>query len=218
MLAARLLGMELVPCIELAHLSAAQRRAYILADNKLALNAGWDAALLRIELADLDELGFDIGLVGFAPDELQFLAPGAANDGGQAAGGQNNGSLAARFGVPPFTVLNAREGYWQDRKRAWLALGIQSELGRGEGATWGDRVDEPGLNYYRDREANAAPGGSLMPAARLEGGKTVRGDGRGRKANTNPGGGGGGGGYIRGGRKANAIPGGAAMPVDRARG
>ncbi len=42
------------------------------------------------------------------------------------------GSLAERFGIPPFSVLNAREGWWQDRKRAWLALGIQSELGRGE--------------------------------------------------------------------------------------
>lgn len=43
-----------------------------------------------------------------------------------------NAKLADRFGVPPFSVLNAREGWWQDRKRAWLALGIQSELGRGE--------------------------------------------------------------------------------------
>ena len=43
----------------------------------------------------------------------------------------NSGALAARFGIPPFSVLNAREGWWQERKRAWLALGIQSELGRG---------------------------------------------------------------------------------------
>jgi hypothetical protein len=42
-----------------------------------------------------------------------------------------NGSLSARFGVPPFSVLNARDGWWQDRKRAWLALGIRSEVGRG---------------------------------------------------------------------------------------
>lgn len=46
-------------------------------------------------------------------------------------------SLADRFGVPPFSVLDARQGYWQDRKRSWLALGIQSELGRGGGADFG---------------------------------------------------------------------------------
>src|SRR5213079_1074313 len=40
-------------------------------------------------------------------------------------------TLAEKFGVPPFSVLDARQGYWQERKRAWIALGIQSELGRG---------------------------------------------------------------------------------------
>jgi hypothetical protein len=46
-------------------MSEAQRRAYVLADNQLALNAGWDEALLRLELADLSDLGFDLGLIGF---------------------------------------------------------------------------------------------------------------------------------------------------------
>ena len=70
-LAARQLGMDEVPCIELAHLSAAQRRAYILADNKLALNAGWDEALLRVELADLSEMAFDLSLIGFSGVEIE---------------------------------------------------------------------------------------------------------------------------------------------------
>ena len=52
-LAARKLGLERVPVIELAHMSEAPKRAYVLADNQLALNAGWDEALLRLELADL---------------------------------------------------------------------------------------------------------------------------------------------------------------------
>jgi len=64
-LAARKLGMEEVPCIELAHLTEAQKRAYILADNQLAANAGWDMELLKIELGDLDEAGFDLSLIGF---------------------------------------------------------------------------------------------------------------------------------------------------------
>ena len=55
---------------------------------------------------------------------------GEGGEGDPAEGG-GKGSLSERFMIPPFTVLNAREGWWQDRKRAWLALGIKSELGRG---------------------------------------------------------------------------------------
>ena len=72
-LAARKLGIHLVPCIELAGLSDAQRRAYILADNKLALNAGWDESLLRLELADLRDMAFDLSLIGFGADEQAAL-------------------------------------------------------------------------------------------------------------------------------------------------
>jgi DNA modification methylase len=75
-LAARKLGLERVPVIELGHMSEAQKRAYVLADNQLALNAGWDEALLRLELADLADLGFDLGLIGFAEGELERLLAG----------------------------------------------------------------------------------------------------------------------------------------------
>ena len=73
--------MERVPVIELAHMSEAQKRAYVLADNQLALNAGWDEALLRLELADLSELGFDLGLIGFADGELERLLAGDGRTG-----------------------------------------------------------------------------------------------------------------------------------------
>ena len=63
--------------IELAHMSEAQKRAYVLADNQLALNAGWDDELLRLELADLSELGFDLGLIGFGEGELERLLAGS---------------------------------------------------------------------------------------------------------------------------------------------
>ncbi|MGC9239811.1 MAG: site-specific DNA-methyltransferase [Acidithiobacillus sp.] len=69
-LAARKLGLQQVPCIELSHLSEAQKRAYILADNQLALNAGWDTELLKIELQDLDAADFDLSLLGFDADFL----------------------------------------------------------------------------------------------------------------------------------------------------
>jgi DNA modification methylase len=72
-LAARKLCLQEVPVIELAHLSPAQRKAYVIADNKLALNAGWDMDLLRIEVTDLKDLGFDLPLIGFSDDELANL-------------------------------------------------------------------------------------------------------------------------------------------------
>jgi DNA modification methylase len=80
-LAARKLGLERVPVIELAHMSEAQKRAYVLADNQLALNAGWDATLLRLELADLSDLGFDLGLIGFGAGELERLLAGDGRTG-----------------------------------------------------------------------------------------------------------------------------------------
>lgn len=70
---ARQLGMAEVPCIRLAHLTEAQRRAYVIADNKLAMNAGWDEKLLALEMRDLMEEGYDVALTGFdlgAIDEL----------------------------------------------------------------------------------------------------------------------------------------------------
>jgi hypothetical protein len=71
--AANLLGLQEVPTIELAHLSPAQRKAYILADNKLALNAGWDIETLKAELEGLQELDFDLSLTGFDSGELAGL-------------------------------------------------------------------------------------------------------------------------------------------------
>ena len=159
-LAARALDMQDVPCVELAGLTEVQKRAYILADNKLALNAGWDAEMLAYELDELRDAGFDVGLLGFEAAELNELI------GTPIAGPEPMGDLSARFMIPPFSVFNAREGWWQARKRAWLALGIQSELGRGDAAGTG------------------APGGALMPAMKqaghVDGAKTVRGDGKGR--------------------------------------
>ena len=72
-LAARKLGLSQVPVIELAHLSETQKRAYILADNKLAEQAGWDRALLALELADLADLGIELNDLGFEALELDAL-------------------------------------------------------------------------------------------------------------------------------------------------
>ena len=72
-MAARQLGITEVPVVVARGWSEAQKRAYILADNKLALNAGWDEALLRVELADLQGMGTDLSLIGFGEDELASL-------------------------------------------------------------------------------------------------------------------------------------------------
>lgn len=72
-LAARKLGLAEVPVIELAHLTAAQRKAYILADSRLALHAGWEDDRLRIELGALKSEDFDLGLTGFSDFELDTL-------------------------------------------------------------------------------------------------------------------------------------------------
>jgi hypothetical protein len=74
--AARLLGLKTVPCIELGHLSEAQKHAYVIADNKLALNGVWNEDLLRLELTELKELGANLELTGFDAMELADIMLG----------------------------------------------------------------------------------------------------------------------------------------------
>ena len=73
--AAMLLGMEEIPVIELSHLSETQKKAYIIADNKLAMNAGWDMELLKLEISELEDKDFNLDLLGFDPSELQLDEP-----------------------------------------------------------------------------------------------------------------------------------------------
>ena len=80
-MAARKLKMAEVPCIRLSHLSDAQKRAYVIADNKLALNAGWDEAMLKLELADLKALDFDLDLTGFNTAEIDALLAEKGTEG-----------------------------------------------------------------------------------------------------------------------------------------
>jgi ParB-like chromosome segregation protein Spo0J len=90
-MAARKLGLAEVPCIRLGHLTETQKRAYIIADNKLALNSGWDEEMLGLELAELREMDFDLDLVGFDAGEIEAalnpvevdFAPGTEDDQGK---------------------------------------------------------------------------------------------------------------------------------------
>jgi len=78
--AARELGMDTIPCLRIDHMSPAEKRAYVLADNKLALNAGWDEELLALELKELMEadIAFDISVTGFSIAEIDGLVDGLA--------------------------------------------------------------------------------------------------------------------------------------------
>lgn len=208
--AAQHLGMETVPVLLADDMSAAQVKAFRLAVNRMAELAEWDISLLSSEIRLLSDMGFDLDILGFpASDLADFLSPGQAAAGD--VGGGTAGNLADKFGAPPFSVLNARGGWWQDRKRAWLALGIKSEVGRGvaedgdSDATLGkdataEIASQSALNAYR--KPNATPGGSAMPATDYKkSGAPGTGSGK----------------AIAGTRKANAVPGGAPMPLDRAK-
>lgn len=138
-MAAKSLGIEIVPVMVARRWSDEQRRAYTIADNHLTEIGGWDQDLLRIELGELAGAGFDVGVIGFDQGQLDAILAGLPDPAAPADPEEQDGeaaaparSLAERFGVAPFTVLRAAEGWWQDRKRAWLSLGIQSEVGRGE--------------------------------------------------------------------------------------
>lgn len=154
-------------------LTTEQKRHLAMADNRSSELAEWDAEQLA-----LDEAAGLMLQPYFSDQEL------AAILGRSSAAAGDSRKLADRFLVVPFSVLNAREGWWQERKAAWLALGIESELGRG-GGTWveSDATGSPLERREAIRAAGAAasPGGSPRPAATLGAdGKTRRGDGRGR--------------------------------------
>jgi ParB-like chromosome segregation protein Spo0J len=135
--AAKLIGIDRVPVIVARGWTEAQRRAYAIADHRLTENKD----LLALELGELQHLGFTLTLIGFDDDDLQDLLAEATADIADAT------SLRERFGAPPFTILNARDGWWQARKAAWTALGVQSELGRGA-VTTTRRLPFSGLIWF----------------------------------------------------------------------
>lgn len=120
--------MDSVSFIRLHGLSEAQWRALQIADNQLALNAGWDFELLAGELEALGAEGFDISILGFDADWMDDLLHPKEPE--PPSGTSGLGSLSERFLAVPFSVLNSREGWWQERKRQWLDFGIESEEGR----------------------------------------------------------------------------------------
>lgn len=202
--AARQSGMTEYPVVvnDLSSLDATRR---MIGDNRLAAlaepNQDTLGELLR-QLQAEDALA-GTGYDGAAVDSLlaELAKDISTTASGNGAGTAARPSLSDRFIVPPFSVLDARQGYWQERKRAWISLGIQSELGRGDSLGTSARAAPGETPTYRQiastrsnngllgeseqarshYKANATPGGSPLPAASLDkNGKTQRGDGRGR--------------------------------------
>lgn len=122
-LALKELGYNEVECIRLEHLNEEQKKAYILVHNKLTMNTGFDIDLLNEELEqivsiDMSDFDFNIDM------EIDIKEYEDKN--------VEHKTLTDLFVVPPLSVLDTRQGYWQDRKRAWKSLGIASEVGRDE--------------------------------------------------------------------------------------
>ena len=120
-MAAQKLGLKEVPVLQIGHLSDTQKRAYIIADNRLALDAGWDEEMLRVEFAELADMGFDLELTGFELGEIEALDFDDAAIAGAGDGESRAGNMSRDFGQPPFSVLDTRKGGWQDRKNTWRA-------------------------------------------------------------------------------------------------
>lgn len=162
---ARKAGADTVPVIWL-DVDEGRASKILAVDNESNRKGRNDDSRLAALLESFDG---DFTGTGYGQDDLDALLADLATTGGTGEGGETGAapSLGERFLVPPFSVLDARQGYWQERKRSWLSYGIRSELGRGEGAS---------------------PGGSPRPG---EDGRTERGDGAGKRlGGPAPGGGG----------------------------
>lgn len=144
-LAAKKKGIEEYPCIVIRGWSEAKKVRFMFADNHLPSMAGFDDEVMRAVAQMIADEGAALGPLGLDDAALaRLLAPPTEE---QPPGM----SLADRFGIVPFSVFNAREGWWQDRKRAWLALGIQSEVGRGDNLLkFSDAVQLDG-KVYKER-------------------------------------------------------------------
>ena len=129
---AKKLKLDKVPIIRADDLTPAQVRCYRIADNKVSEYSSWDNELLSIELEGLQELDFDLNLTGFEDFEIDDLLK--LDDNTDDLGDnldESRETLQERFIVPPFSILDTRQGYWQDRKIIWKKI-IKSDNGRAE--------------------------------------------------------------------------------------
>lgn len=143
--AANKMGMASVPCIRLSNLTPAQKRAYVIADNKLALNAGWNNENLKIEMEELRIAGFDLNLTGFDEMEIASLIGDADYDE------KKKGVLAEKFIIPPFSVLDTRTKLWLDRREKWDKFNFDSLKGRDSNLTFSVSAQPPSVYEKKNK-------------------------------------------------------------------
>lgn len=144
------MGEKEIEVLAVSGLSNEQKRKYRLLDNKTSEFAEWDFDLLAEELDDLDFDDFDFDF-GIFDDELYSVKQNYQV--GKASGG-----LSKRFGVPPFSILDAKQGAWQERKRSWLEItGDLSETRDDEFGTIGGGTSKNLLSQINNRTSNFDP-------------------------------------------------------------
>ena len=142
--ACKKLKIDTVPCVVADDLTEEQIRAYRLADNKVGEKAEWDLELLDTELAEIETI--DMTLLGFDDTSQE------GNEEESTVGGDTS-SLADRFLIPPFSVINTRSGEWQERKRLWInGFGIDSSKGREGMKAIAPAPFDAISNYYGEKE------------------------------------------------------------------
>ena len=136
--ASKKLGLEKVPCIIADDLTDDQIKAYRIADNKVAEYSDWDFDLLEIEL---EEINYDMSEFGFDLEEEEV---------------EEKKNLKDEFIVPPLSILDTRQGYWQDRKNEWKSLGLDSGIGRD------DELLGKGMKQLAERQGANLTGTSIF--------------------------------------------------------
>jgi len=143
--------------ISVVDLEERKEKALNVALNKI--EGSWDFTKMADLMTELDDGEFDLELTGFDMSEIEEIMNWTPGDNGKDV---IHKKLTERFIVPPFSVLDTRQGYWQERKKAWLALGIQGELGRGIQSTSGNYRSDYGAyqpNYGQRKMAFKSPEG-----------------------------------------------------------
>lgn len=140
---AKMLGMEKVPVSFQDFADEAQEWAYGISDNAIQQQSILDFQGINMDLPDFGP-DFDLDLLGIKDFKLDVAEndPAGSPDAARA-------KLSDKFMLPPFSVLNAREGWWQERKGYWIALGIKSELGRGGGEQVASFKNQGRLDAFR---------------------------------------------------------------------
>lgn len=131
------LGYDEVEIIRLSHMTDEQKKAYILAHNKLTMNSGFDIDILELELDDIvsinmSDFGFEI------EDDYKTTEQKLKEN-------DYSGSLVDDFIIMPQSIFDTRQGVWQNRKKEWLELGIASEIGREENLTFSKSLNTGNL-------------------------------------------------------------------------